>query len=235
MIEFVPLATPGRHFTRSRRVRLGDADLDGVLRPDGVARYLQDVAGDDADDTVIISEDVWVVRRTAMRVAAGGAWPRLGDEVTLTTWCAGTGAAWAERRTDLRVGERLMVESVALWVPVDPTGRPVRLRPSFFDVYGEAAAGRHVSGRVTVVAPPASTRSRPWCVRRSDLDVIGHVNNAAVWCALSEVATESLRYASLVHHGPIGAQDEVTMVHEPERIWLLVDGDVRVAGEYHVE
>ncbi|MGC8510608.1 MAG: acyl-ACP thioesterase domain-containing protein [Acidimicrobiales bacterium] len=235
MIEFVPLATPGRHFTRTRRVRLGDADVDGVLRPDGVARYLQDVAGDDADDTVVISEEVWVVRRTAMRVAAGGAWPRLGEEVTLTTWCSGTGAAWAERRTDLRVGERLMMESVALWVPVDPTGRPVRLRPSFFDVYGEAAAGRHVSGRVTVVAPPASSAPRPWCVRRSDLDVIGHVNNAAVWSALSEVATESVRYASLVHHGPIGAQDDVMMVHEPGRVWLLVDGDVRVAGEYRVE
>ena len=235
MIEFVPLAAPGRHFTNSRRVRLSDANVDGVLRPDGVARYLQDVAGDDADDTVVISEDVWVVRRTAMRVAPGGAWPRLGEVVTLTTWCAGTGAAWAERRTDLRVGERLMMESAALWVPVDPTGRPLRLRTSFFDVYGEAAAGRHVSGRVTVTSPPVSSPRRPWCVRRSDLDVIGHVNNAAVWCALSEVASESVRYASLVHHGPIGAHESVTMVHEPGRVWLLVDGEVRVAGEYRVE
>ena len=124
MIEFIAFEARGRSFSAQRRVRLSDADSEGTLRPDGVARYLQDVATDDWDDTGVASDDTWVVRRTAWRVAPGGRWPLLGEMLTMTTWCSGTGAAWAERRTDLSHGEETLIEAVALWVPVDLSGRP---------------------------------------------------------------------------------------------------------------
>jgi acyl-ACP thioesterase len=232
VIEFIPFEARGRSFSAQRRVRLSDADSDGTLRPDGVARYLQDVATDDWDDTGVASDDTWLVRRTAWRVAPGGRWPLLGEMLTMTTWCSGTGAAWAERRTNLALGEQTLIEAVALWVPVDLSGRPRRVRADFFDVYGEAANGRRVSGRIPPAAVAESAVLRPWPLRRSDLDVVGHVNNAALWYALSEVASARLTSASITHYGAVEGTDAVTLASDHEHLWLVVEGDVRVSGEF---
>jgi acyl-ACP thioesterase len=234
VIEFVPLSARGRRYSGARKVRLGDAGPDGTLRPDALVRYLQDVASDDWDDAGPDGDDTWVVRRTSVRVAAGGGWPRYGDEVSLTTWCGGSGAAWAERRTDVCSGARTLIETVALWVPVDPSGRPRRLRPSFYDVYGEAAQGRKVSGRVSGPARAGDAVSRPWPLRFADLDMVGHVNNAAAWSALAEVARAPVTWATMTHHGSLEGGDAVTLAASGGRLWLSVDGDVRVAGEFEV-
>ena len=106
MSEFVPRPVRGRRYGHDRRVRVSDAGPEGVLRRDGLARYLQDVATDDWADAGLSPDEIWVVRRTAVRVAEGGRWPALGENVTLTTWFGGTGPAWAERRTDLEVDGR---------------------------------------------------------------------------------------------------------------------------------
>jgi acyl-ACP thioesterase len=232
VIEFVPLSDVGRRFTGQFSVRLGDAGPDAILRLDGVARMLQDIATDDWDDTGIDSTDTWVVRRTALRVAPGGRWPRYKDRLTLTTWCGGVGAAWAERRTNFELDGQLLLEAVALWVPIDPSGHPVRIRPEFYEIYGEAIRERKVSGRVAkpTVAPDATTR--PWPLRRADLDVVGHVNNAAVWQAVSEIVTEPVSSVTVVHHGPVESGHDVTLATVPGSLWLLVDGVVQVAAEF---
>jgi acyl-ACP thioesterase len=78
VIEFVPRPEKGRRYSHDRRVRLSDAGPDGVLRLDGAARYLQDVASDDWAESGLDPSDTWVVRRSALRVADGGRWPALG-------------------------------------------------------------------------------------------------------------------------------------------------------------
>lgn len=229
MSDFTPAPSSGRRFAHSRRVRLGDVGVDARIRLDAVARYLQDVAGDDWDDAVGPDDDTWVVRRTSVHLVAGASWPRLGEEVTLSTWCAGTGAAWAERRSDVAIDGVVVVEASALWVPVDASGRPRRIRRNFFDIYGEPAT-RKVPGRVTS-APLAPTFSRAWPLRASDLDVVGHVNNAVVWEALADL-NAPVHSATVVHLGSLEAGDDVTLASAPGRFWLVVDGAVRVAGEF---
>ncbi len=220
----------GRHFSATRRIRLSDCGPDGWLRPDGLARYLQDVATDDWDDTGLVSEETWLARRTSWRLVAEQ-WPRLGDLVTLTTWCSGSGAAWAERRTDLVRDGSTAVQTVALWVPVSPSGRPVRVAPSFYEVYGEGAR-RRISGRVAMSEPPKDARRRPWPLRRTDLDIVGHVNNAALWAPLVEVAPGPVRQASVVYHAPVHGGDRVELVESGNRWWLTVDDLVRVARDF---
>lgn len=231
MIDFAPVPQSGRRFSHSRRVHLGDVGPEGNLRLDALARYLQDVAGDDWDDAVGADEDTWVVRRTSVRLAEGGRWPTLGEVVTVSTWCGGTGAAWAERRSDVAIDGRVMVDATALWVPIGPDGRPRRVRRDFSEIYGESAT-RKVSGRVDFVEPDPATPTRPWPIRRSDLDVVGHVNNAAVWEAMSEVVGASVRAATLVHLGSLEVGEDVRLALATGRMWLLVDGAVRVAGEF---
>jgi acyl-ACP thioesterase len=232
VIEFTPPSNVGRQFSGKFSVRLGDADSAAVLRLDGLARMLQDVATDDWDDTGIQSTDTWVVRRTSIRTADGGRWPNYKDELTLTTWCGGSGAAWAERRTNVYDGDELLLETVALWVPIDPTGHPVRMRQSFVDVYGEAMQGRKVSGRVPAPVVPEGVVTRAWPLRRADLDIVGHVNNAAVWQAVSEVVSTPASWVSVIHHGPVESGHEVTLASATGSLWLLVDGEVKVSADF---
>ena len=232
MIEFVPLSDRGRRYTSQVIVRLSDANPSGALRLDGVARVLQDVATDDWEETGLESTDTWVVRRTTIRVADGGRWPRYKEVMTVTTWCGGTGAAWAERRTNISTHGQLLVEAVALWVPVDPSGHPVRIKPAFFDVYGEAMQGRKVSGRIAAPIVDDDAQRIAWPLRRADLDIVGHVNNAAVWQAVTEVVTTPVSWVSVVHHGAVESGHDVQIAHAPGSLWLLVDGEVRVSAEY---
>jgi len=230
--DFLPPPMVGRSFTGGQRVRLGDTDPHGRLRPDAAARYLHDVAGDDWDDTGIDTGDLWVMRRTAMRLTAAGRWPNLGEAVTATTWCSGIGAAWAERRTDLAVDGMVLVETVGLGVPVDGTGRPRRISPEFRAAYGEASGGRKVSGRVAVPGVPGDAERRLWPLRRVDLDVAGHVNNAASWTALVDAAVGPVATAELTHLGPLEWGEPVTLATTPGRLWLLNGDVVRVTGEF---
>ena len=154
------------------------------LRLDAVARDLQDVASDDVDDVAESRIDgAWVLRRTALAL---GRSPRYGDDVELTTFCSGTGGRWAERRTTLAVDGSSVVEAVAIWVYVDRAGRPAPLGEWFFDHYGARPRGRKVSGRLSLPHPPADAHVRPWPVRASDFDLLGHVNNAAYWYAVED-------------------------------------------------
>lgn len=232
MIEFVALTNEGRHFTRQRPIRISDCGPDGHLRLDGVARYLQDIGTDDWDDVGTGSSFAWVARRIALRLAPGGRWPRLGEDVQLITWCGGTGAAWAERRTNVLVDGELLIETASLWVPVNASGQPQRIPQSFMDLYGIAAQGRKVSGRVERSAPPDGAPSRPWALRRADIDVIDHVNNAALWQAVSEIVDGPVEYAVLTFHGAVLGSDQVSHLSVVGQLWLVVDGEVRVSGEF---
>jgi acyl-ACP thioesterase len=144
------------------------------------------------------------------------------------------GAAWAERRTNISVNGNLLIEAVALAVPVDPSGHPVRIRPVFFEVYGDAMQGRKVSGRVTLTTPPPDAVRQPWPLRRADLDIVGHVNNAAVWQAVSEVVDIPVSFVEVIHHGPVESGHDVSLLRSPGALWLLVDDEVRVAVEYSI-
>ncbi len=231
-IEFVPLGPDGRRFTEEYIIRLGDADEKGLLRLDGAARFLQDVGTDDWTDTGVQSDVTWVVRRTSLRLVEGGRWPRYLDHVMLTTWCGGTGAAWAERRTNFEFEDVLALEAVALWVPIDLAGHPVRMRESFFDVYGEEARQRKVSGRVTMPPVPENAAVRAWPLRDSDLDIVQHVNNAAVWQAVSEIVKSPVSQISVTHHASIERDDEVLLFDAPGALWLTVGGDVKVSARF---
>jgi acyl-ACP thioesterase len=182
----LPLPAAGRRFTAERVVRLGDVDPSGELRLDAVARYLQDVASDDALDARLSNALGWVVRRTMMQIERPAS---VGERLSLVTYCTGAGRSWAERRTSIAGEHGVVVEAVSLWVHIEPaTGRPARLGDDFAAIYGESASGRVVSSKLSLSdGPPAAARSLPWSFRRTDLDPFGHVNNAAHWAVLEEV------------------------------------------------
>lgn len=211
------LAPPvdGRLFADVRRVRLGDVDRRGRLRLDATARILQDIATDDAADAGLDRRFGWLVRRTLLDVASPAT---LGETLDVATWCTGLGRSWAERRSSL-VGDRgARVDAVSLWVQIEvATGRPARIGGDFTDAYGSAAGGRTVSARLSI--PPlqadAPAGTRPWTVRRTDLDPFEHVNNAANWDFLEEVAALDAEESSRRGRAEMEYLQPVTHVMSP--------------------
>lgn len=222
----------GRVYRATRSVRLGDVRPSGRLRLDALARYLQDVANDDARDAGLENAMAWVVRRVEMDL--GERLPSFRDDVELRTFCGGTGSRWAERRTDVCVGDEVRARIAALWVHVDPhSGRPAKLPAQFLEIYGEAAAGRQVSSRLRHDPPGGDVASERWPLRATDLDLLGHVNNAIALAALEDslVRDEGLpRRVEVEYRDAIEAGDGVDLVRAPGRMWLAVGGRVRVSA-----
>lgn len=211
----VPLPRSGRVFRSSRRIRLSDRDSRGRLRLDAVARYLQDVASDDVDETGWgAPEHLWVVRHLRIEVVSP---PVDDDRVELATWSSGSAALAAARRMSL-VGDRGgLVELDSVWVHLGPDARPARIGD--FGPYAEATAGRAVSTRLELPEPPAGAPRTPWALRATDEDLLGHVNNAAYWYAVEHLLQGStapdparpLR-ARLDHRHPLDREDDVELV-----------------------
>ena len=97
MIGSAPM-TEGRVITVTRTVGLSDVRPDTRARLDALARIVQDVADADAASAPVDDMGVWILRRLALHVMRT---PRFRADVTAQTWCSGTGARWAERRTRL--------------------------------------------------------------------------------------------------------------------------------------
>ena len=237
---FVERPVIGRVVTRTRPVRLGDVDARARLRLDAIARYLQDIATDDATEAELDDAFGWVVRRTMIEIrrAAG-----LDEHLELATFCAGTGRSWAERRTSIAGDRGASIEAVSLWIRIDPTsGRPTGLGDDFTSAYGEAAAGRRVSSRLQLPDPPANAARRPWELRRVDIDPLGHVNNAAQWAIVEESlpADGSRRgLAEVEHRSPVdppsGAPLDLVTDTDPTGVrssWLMAGDAVLTAARW---
>lgn len=233
MTTIVPRPAVGRIYETSRRVRVADADPSGRLRLDAVARFVQDVGNDDVADAGLDPNIPWVVRRSA--VAVDG-WPRLGERLATATWCGGTGSRWAERRVSFESASG-RVDVATLVVHLDAGGRPSKLPGWFQDVYAEAALGRTLTTRLVLPGPPEGAAGRPWHVRSSDLDIMGHVNNAVTWAAVEDECHRRAMVPGAVTvewSGALEGIDDIELRAAPAEgglgIWLTVDGAVRVAA-----
>lgn len=216
----VPLPLSGRTYSSQRKVRLGDVTPKGRVRLDAVARYLQDIATDDSLDGNYSEPHSWVVRRTEMWVSA---FPKYLEELHLTTWCGALGSHWAERRTQIATASGVAIETAALWVRVDfKTMKPAPLSSDLVELLSSATGGRKVSARLEIgrSLPPLDSHnsiSQDWSIRRSDMDAVGHLNNAVYWEVLEEYLGAQTRklaglHATVEHHGAIDPGDSVRIV-----------------------
>lgn len=222
---FVPIPDTGRTFSARRRIRLSDMDARSRLRLDAVARYLQDIAIDDVEETGWgLPQHLWFIRSIRIDVLA----PFVDDRaLELVTWCSGLAPIAAGRRWSLAGdrGGRAEVDSV--WIHLGPDERPARL--DGFGIYADATGGRRVTTKLELPDPSAGGRSWSWPVRVTDIDLHGHLNNAAYWKAVEERLarrgpdpSQPLR-ALLEYRQPIDVDDEVEIVESPE------DGRVHMA------
>lgn len=226
-----------RRVTLSRPVRLGDVTPSARLRLDAIARYLQDVAGDDTAEVDLPEHHGWILRRLELET---GRLPTLGRRVEVETRCTGVGGRWAERTTTIADGGEILVTARAVWVFVSiETGAPRPLPPVFFEAYGDAVRDHRVSARLTLPAPAPTASRTDWTWRATDLDVFGHVNNANYWAPVEEwlagdgrgrrIAHAVLEFGAGIDPGePTTIAADAT--DDATTLWYLVGDDVRAAA-----
>jgi acyl-ACP thioesterase len=177
----VPLPVSGRTFRTSYRIRLSDADATGRLRLDAVARYLQDAATDDVSETGWgAPEHLWVLRSVRIDVVESFLHD---DVVAIVTWGSSFSSLAAGRRWSLTGGAGGSIEVDSTWIHLGRDARPARIG-SGFDGYAEAAQGRVASTKLTLAPPTLDGKRTSWPLRATDVDRMGHVNNAAYWAAI---------------------------------------------------
>ncbi len=171
----------GRTFRVSYRIRLSDTDAAGRLRLDAVARYLQDAAIDDVAETNWgAPEHLWVLRAVRIDVLAAF----IDDDVVdIVTWGSSFSSLAAGRRWSLSGAAGGAIEVDSTWIHLDRDARPARIGRGF-EAYAEAAHGRAASTKLTLVPPRPSSKPVAWQLRATDVDRMGHVNNAAYWAAV---------------------------------------------------
>ncbi len=185
---------------------------------------------DDVDETGWgAPEHLWVMRHIRIDVERP---PIDDDHVELSTWCSGTASVAAGRRMSLLGDRGGRVEVDSVWIHLGPDARPARIED--FGQYAVAGGERVVSTRLELSVPAIDAKRIPWPLRMTDIDLLGHVNNAAYWQAVEErmlARGTDLRRpirARLDHHQAIDLGDDVVLVetHEDTKLGLMfhVDG-----------
>ena len=218
MESLVPPPPSGRTFRVGYKVRLSDTDATGRLRLDAVARFLQDAAIDDVAETGWGAPDhLWVLRAVRIDVLVPF---REDSAVEILTWGSSFGSLAAGRRWSLAGDAGGGIEVDSTWIHLDGNARPARIGQGFED-YAEAAQGRVTSTKLALEPPPLDLPRTAWPLRATDVDRMGHVNNAAYWAAvehrLSGRALLDLtrpHQAWLEYRHPIDLDDRVELVED---------------------
>lgn len=195
--------TVERRLERAYRVRFDEAGPDGYLRASGFLRYAQDLAWIHSESAGFGREWyrqrrlLWLARAIELDVLAQVPY---SQDLDVSTELSGFRRVWARRRSEFKAAgtERIIAVALTDWVLVTEEGRPVRPPQEILDAFGddfgeftpmkvrvEQATGQH---RRSVGAGPLSPAAasaaeqrseREFRPRRSELDPMAHVNNAA--------------------------------------------------------
>src|SRR5688572_11347436 len=168
---------------RPYRVRFDEAGPDGYLRASGFLRFAQDLAWIHSEsagfgrDWYTARGLTWLVRAIELDVLEN---VEYGSALDVSTEVVGFRRVWARRRSEFKPHGHESMVGVAItdWVLLNAAGRPVRPPQEILDVFGDDFGDFTPLRMKAPIAPDAAT-PREFRPRRSELDPMAHVNNAA--------------------------------------------------------
>ena len=170
--------------TTTYRVRFDESGPDGRLPASGYLRYAQDMAWRHSaargfDREWYASRGLaWLIRAIELDVVGSVGH---GEEIHVSTEVLGFRRAWARRRSEFRgaAEERPLAVALIDWVLLNAAGRPVRAPADILQGFPSLAVRTFSPLRVPLSPAPGDAVRSEFRVRRSELDPMAHVNNAA--------------------------------------------------------
>ncbi|HVQ23418.1 MAG TPA: acyl-ACP thioesterase domain-containing protein [Candidatus Saccharimonadia bacterium] len=182
------------------RVRFEECRPGGEIRASAFLRYAQDAAWVHSDlagfDRAWYLQRglTWVVRCLTLDVLG----PSLaGTSLTVTTEVLGMRRILARRHAEIVDTAGGLIATVDTdWLLTGPGFVPVRIPPDFEDAF-PAVPSTFEPARVPLPSTPPGAHLRSFHVRRSEIDPMAHVNNAAYVDYLEESLAEAGAVAAL--------------------------------------
>jgi acyl-CoA thioesterase FadM len=177
-----------RRLTRHYRVRFDEADAEGRLRPSGLLRYAQDIAWRHSEaagfdrDRYDERAMAWVVRNILLSIRQQATH---GSELAITTEVVGLRHVRVRRRTTIH-GSSLDTHGLdgqpiakldTDWVLLTSEGRPAPVPEEIVRHF--STTDTFSRSRVVLPDPTRQATTVSTCVRPSEVDPMGHMNNAA--------------------------------------------------------
>ncbi len=180
-----------RRIERPYRVRFDEAGPDGLLPASGYLRFAQDVAWLHSEsggfDRDWYSERglTWLVRAIELDIIGEVDY---GAELTVSTEVIGFRRVWARRRSEFveHGSERKLATAITDWVLLNDRARPVRPPAEILDAFTPVEAD-FTPIRIRASDPATDAACIKFGARRSELDPMAHVNNAAYLDYLDEL------------------------------------------------
>ena len=177
-------------FSAVYRVRFDESDASGALRASAHLRYVQDIAWRHStaagfDMAWYASQNrFWLVRYLELWVLAAVPY---GGEVEVSTEVVITRRAWARRVSEFHLpGGQLAATARVDWIMTNGQGSAARIPAAMAAAFPVTAPGDS-PGRVQLADSPVEMAPTVTAVvRRSELDPMGHMNNAAYLDHLEE-------------------------------------------------
>ncbi len=193
-----------RQFCLTHTVRYDECNCDGVLTPAAFLRYMQDIASRDAEDSQLVGEGYWVIKRTMMSFASPIS---LHTSLELKTFGIGFSRITAMRGYEARQAHSPQDEPLAsartLWVYVNSNGRPVRLPERTAEIWMPDGVRAPQPDQPFPIFPEHLPITTLAMVKFSEIDLMQHLNNASVVEILDNAGWEALASSGIT---PAGAR-----------------------------
>ncbi|WP_459548146.1 acyl-[acyl-carrier-protein] thioesterase [Nocardia sp. X0981] len=237
-----PLPQEGRGFVSTWPVRAGDVDPYNRVRLDGIARYLQDIAWEHLQQSILEQTDpTWIIRRTVVDVIRPVLWP---DQVHLLRWCSSMSTRWANMRVRITSDRGGLIETEGFWININESNNmPSRISDAGLAYLAQTTTERRLRWRpwLTDTTPPESDTDLPFPLRATDIDQYNHVNNTCYWQAVEQYLVDYPKLVSGPHRAvieyiaPVLARQHISVRSRYEsgdrttgrptlRLWFVVDG-----------
>lgn len=202
----MPGARSATRATELYSVRSYEIDTQGQVTVPALCNYLQESAGLHARQLGVSVEQLlgdgmtWFLWRLHLQVLR---WPRWTDIVAVETWPSELGRPFAIRDFVVRIDDQDIGVATSAWLLMDTVkGKPIRrLPPRIRDIHPDPPRRALQDPFHRLPACQDPMHSQDSRVRRSDLDLNGHLNHVAAINAMLEVVpqdvAESHRLTSL--------------------------------------
>ena len=176
-------------FRHSYDVRFDEGNRDGLLTPAAALRYMQDIAGLDSEHARIVETGAWVAKRTVIAFARP---IPARAHLDFETFAIGMTRITAQRAYEASIAGERAITAHTLWVYLGDNGKPARIPEAAHAYWMSAGAQPQIKDPSFPPPPSALPTVAAYRVRFSDIDVYGHMNNAAYVAALDDAGWVAL-------------------------------------------